>query len=119
MAAFNASAILIGNKMVTNFDTSLRHVTNHVFLGQALQIQKQYMHRMMIKPCTTIRKYVVRLAEINGYLVDFPLHKANQAIPMDELLEISEFSILVSWKHQVTRHRIDPSQQNSTICGVL
>ncbi len=54
----------------------------------------------MIKLCTTtIRKYAVRLAEINGCLNDFPLHQANLAIPMDELLETLEFTIPVSWQH--------------------
>ncbi len=75
-------------------------------------MQKRYMHRIMVKPCTiSIRKYAAWLAEINGYLNDFPPHHANQAIPVDELLEILEFAIPVSWQHQMTRHRIDPSQQ--------
>ncbi len=56
-------------------------------------------------------KYAARLAEINGYLNDFPLHHANQAIPVDKLLEILEFAISVSWQHQMTRHRMDKSQQ--------
>ncbi len=65
---------------------------------------------MMVKPCTTtIRKYAVRLAEINGFLNNFLPHQANQAIPADELLEILEFVILVSGQHQMARHGIDPS----------
>ncbi len=67
---------------------------------------------MMVKPRTfTIRKYPASLAEINGYFHDFPPHQANQAIPVDELLEILEFVIPVSWQHQITRHGIDLSQQ--------
>ncbi len=33
LAAFNASAIVLGNENVANFNASLRHVTNHVFLA--------------------------------------------------------------------------------------
>ncbi len=53
----------------------------------------------------------MRLAEINGYLINFPPHQANQAIPVDELLEILEFPIPVSWQHQMIRNDIDLSQQ--------
>ncbi len=75
-------------------------------------MQKQYIRRMMIKPhAATIRKYTARLSEINGYLKDFPPHQANKAIPMDELLKILEFTVLVSWQHQMTHHGIEPSQQ--------
>ncbi len=59
----------------------------------------------------TIRKYAARLVEINSYLNDFPLHQLIQAVPMDELLEILEFSIPVSWQHQMRSHLLDPSQQ--------
>ncbi len=70
------------------------------------------MHRIVIKPHTTsIRKYAARLKEINGYLNNFLPHQLNQAIPMDELLEILQFAITVSWQHQMTHHGIDPSQQ--------
>ncbi len=75
-------------------------------------MQKQSMYHRMIRPHTTaIRKYAARLAEINGYLNDFLLHQPNQPIPMDELLEILEFVIPVSWQHQMTRHGKDPLQQ--------
>jgi len=112
LAAFNAQALALGNETNANFNASLRHVTDHVFPARALQTQKRYMRRMMVKPRTTsIRKYAARLAEINGHLNDFPPHNANQAIPEDELLEILEFAIPVSWQHQMTRHGIDPAQQ--------
>ncbi len=51
------------------------------------------------------------LAEINGCFNNFPLHQANQAIAVDELLGILEFVIPVSWQHPMTHHGIDPSQQ--------
>ncbi len=58
------------------------------------------MRRMMVKPHTTsIKKYIASLAEINGYLNDFPPYQANQATPMDEFLEILESAIPVSWQH--------------------
>ncbi len=67
---------------------------------------------MMIKPGrTTIMKYAAQLVEVNDNLIDFLLHQVNQAIPMDKLLEILEFAILVSWLHQMTHHGINPSQQ--------
>ena len=112
LAAFNDKATDLGNETVGNFDQCLEHVTDHVFPARALQTQKRYMRRMMVKPRdVTIRKYAARLAEINGYLDDFPPHQAGQAIPLDELLEILEFAIPVSWQHQMTRHGIDPSNQ--------
>ncbi len=40
LAAFNASAIVLGNKNVANFNASLRHMTDHVFPSRALQMQK-------------------------------------------------------------------------------
>ncbi len=51
------------------------------------------------------------LAEINGHLNDFLPHQSNQAIPMDELPEILEFTIPVSWQHQMTHHGKDQLQQ--------
>ncbi len=115
MAAFNASTIVLGNENIANFNVLLRHITNHVFPARALQTQKRYMRQMMVKPrTTTVRKYAVRLAEINGYLNDFPTHQSNQAIPVDKLLEILEFAIPVGWQHQMTRNGIDPLQQTFT-----
>ena len=70
------------------------------------------MRRMMTKPrSVSIRKYAARLAEINGYLADFPPHQANQPLPVDELLEILEFAIPAEWQVQMTCHSIDPAQQ--------
>ncbi len=49
----------------------------------------------MVKTSTTlIRKYTVRLVEINRYLNNFPPHQPKQAIPMEQLLEILKFAIL-------------------------
>ncbi len=54
---------------------------------------------------------MARLAEVNGYLNNFLPHQQDQAIPMDELLEILEFAITVSWQHQMIFHYVDRSQE--------
>ncbi len=51
----------------------------------------------------------MRLVEINGYFNDFLPYQANQAILVDELLEILEFEIPLSWKYQMTLHDINRS----------
>eukprot|EP00957_Ditylum_brightwellii_P013240 999166-Ditylum_brightwellii.AAC.1 len=61
--------------MVPHFKLCLDDVAAHVFPKKAGQIQKRYMRRNVRfdKGGTmTVKEWVARVSELNGYLKDFP-----------------------------------------------
>eukprot|EP00957_Ditylum_brightwellii_P044317 3362517-Ditylum_brightwellii.AAC.1 len=61
----------------------------------------------------TVKEWVARLQELNGYLKDFPNHNGNptQPLDVDELLDILEFGVPSSWRREFTVQGFDPVDQ--------
>eukprot|EP00957_Ditylum_brightwellii_P016992 1281046-Ditylum_brightwellii.AAC.1 len=57
-----------------------------------------------------MKEWVARVMELNRYLKDFPAHNRNLTQPLnaDELLDILEFGVLVSWRREFTVQGFDP-----------
>eukprot|EP00957_Ditylum_brightwellii_P094852 7223425-Ditylum_brightwellii.AAC.1 len=66
------------NQTVTNFKLCPDDMTKHVFPE---------------KKDISVKEWVARVLELNGYLKDFPAHNGNptQPLDMDELLDILEY----------------------------
>eukprot|EP00957_Ditylum_brightwellii_P014975 1129301-Ditylum_brightwellii.AAC.1 len=92
--------------MVPHFELCLDDVAAHMFLEKAGQTQKQYMRRNIwySREATTIKEWVARVLELNGYLKDFPVTNGNPTQPLDadELLDILEYGVPVSWRRKLT-----------------
>ena len=83
-------------------------VTN-VVTRKALRLQKRYMRWVMCKPhMTKIWDFSARVQQINNYLTYLPPFGKNQSLPVDELLDILEFSITNSWQKEFYRTGFDP-----------
>eukprot|EP00957_Ditylum_brightwellii_P123368 9406754-Ditylum_brightwellii.AAC.1 len=78
----------------------------HVFPEKAGQTQKQYMRRNIwySGEATTVKEWVTRLLELNGYLKDFHATNGNptQLFDADELLNILEYRVPASWRREFT-----------------
>eukprot|EP00957_Ditylum_brightwellii_P007957 602911-Ditylum_brightwellii.AAC.1 len=89
--------------MVPHFELCLDDVAGHVFPEKAGQTQKRYMQRNICysggPTGTTIKEWVARVSELNGYLKDFLLKNGNptQSLDADELLDILEYGVPASW----------------------
>eukprot|EP00957_Ditylum_brightwellii_P146472 11151984-Ditylum_brightwellii.AAC.1 len=61
----------------------------------------------------TVKEWVARAQELNGYLNDFPNHNGNPTQPLDadELLDILEFGVPLSWRREFTVQGFDPVNQ--------
>eukprot|EP00957_Ditylum_brightwellii_P100868 7687748-Ditylum_brightwellii.AAC.1 len=73
----------------------------HVFPEKAGQTQKRYMQRNIqySRGTTTMKEWVARVSELNGYLKDFPAMNGNptQPLDVDELMDILEYRVPASW----------------------
>eukprot|EP00957_Ditylum_brightwellii_P193995 14774779-Ditylum_brightwellii.AAC.1 len=47
----------------------------------------------------TVKEWVTRVSELNGYLKDFPATNGNSTWPLDadELMDILEYGVPVAW----------------------
>eukprot|EP00957_Ditylum_brightwellii_P069681 5291967-Ditylum_brightwellii.AAC.1 len=114
LTVFKQAEIASGNQTVPHFDLCLDEVAEHVFPEKAGQIQKQYMWRnICFGKDLTVKEWVACAQELNGYLKDFPAHNRNlmQPLDADELLDILEFGVLVSWHREFTVQGFDPMDQ--------
>eukprot|EP00957_Ditylum_brightwellii_P037923 2868569-Ditylum_brightwellii.AAC.1 len=96
LTVFEQAEITHGNQTVTNFELCLDDVAKHVFLGKSGQIQKCYIRRnICYNRGTTMKEWVARVSELNGYLKDFSTHNRNPTQPLDadELLDILEYGV--------------------------
>eukprot|EP00957_Ditylum_brightwellii_P098357 7494367-Ditylum_brightwellii.AAC.1 len=94
---FKQAEIARGNQTVPHFDLCCDGVAKHVFPEKVGQIQKHYMQRnICYGKDFTMKEWVARVQELNGYLKDFPTHNGNPTQPLnaDELLDILEFGVL-------------------------
>eukprot|EP00957_Ditylum_brightwellii_P047226 3586804-Ditylum_brightwellii.AAC.1 len=72
-------------------------MAEHVFPEKVGQIQKRFMRRnIRFGKDQTVKEWVARVHELNGYLKDFPAHNRNPMQPLDadKLLDILEFGVL-------------------------
>eukprot|EP00957_Ditylum_brightwellii_P063453 4816729-Ditylum_brightwellii.AAC.1 len=72
----------------------------HVFPEKVGQTQKRYMWRNIRysrRGTTTMKEWVTRVLELNGYLKDFPATNGNPTQPLDadELMDILEYRVPV------------------------
>eukprot|EP00957_Ditylum_brightwellii_P168940 12858476-Ditylum_brightwellii.AAC.1 len=59
---------------------------------------------------TTVKEWVARVLELNGYLKDFPMTNKNPTQPLntDEILDILEYGVPASWCREFTVQGFDP-----------
>ena len=109
LAAFDTAATANGNETVANFELCLRAVTTHIFPQRALLRQKRYMRVAMRKPRDmSTRAYSARLAEVNGYLAEFPPFEPNQMLGNDEIVHILEFGVPKTWQKNMVLQGFEP-----------
>ena len=58
-------------------------------------------------------EFATQLNEINKYLSDFPPSNEENKLPMEELMDIAEFSVPATWQKTMIMHGFDPA--NHTI----
>eukprot|EP00957_Ditylum_brightwellii_P166187 12651630-Ditylum_brightwellii.AAC.1 len=78
---------------------------------KAGQTQKCYMQRnIRYSRGTTMKEWMARVLELNGYLKDFPTHNGNPTQPLntDEILDILEYRAPASWCREVMVQGFDP-----------
>eukprot|EP00957_Ditylum_brightwellii_P152176 11585759-Ditylum_brightwellii.AAC.1 len=83
-------------------------------MEKAGQIQKRYMQRNIhFGKDQTMKEWVTRVQELNGYLKDFPTHNGNPTHPLDkdELLDILGFGVPASWRREFSVQDFDPVDQ--------
>eukprot|EP00957_Ditylum_brightwellii_P163392 12440361-Ditylum_brightwellii.AAC.1 len=86
-----------------------------MFPEKAGQTQKQYMQRNIwySRETTTVKEWVARVLELNRYIKDFLATNRNPTQPLnaDELLDILEYGVPVSWCREFTVQGFDPVDQ--------
>eukprot|EP00957_Ditylum_brightwellii_P021514 1622207-Ditylum_brightwellii.AAC.1 len=101
--------------MVPHFKLCLDDVAGDVFPEKAGQTQKRYMWRNIWYSggTTTVKDWVARVLELNGYLKDFPAINRNPTQPLDadELLDILEYGVPVSLRREFTVQGFGPVDQ--------
>eukprot|EP00957_Ditylum_brightwellii_P001182 92981-Ditylum_brightwellii.AAC.1 len=97
LTVFKQAEIAHGNQTVPHFELCLDDVAKHVFPEKTGQIQKCYMRRKTHwSKDYTVKEWVARVKESNGYLKDFPNHNGNLTQPLDpdKLMDILDFGVL-------------------------
>eukprot|EP00957_Ditylum_brightwellii_P036263 2746943-Ditylum_brightwellii.AAC.1 len=93
---FEQAETVHGNQMVPHYELCLDDVAAHVFPEKVGQTQKRYMRRNIWYSgggTTTVKEWVAKVLELNGYLKDFPTTNGNSTQPLDvdELMDILEY----------------------------
>jgi len=110
---FENAVALHGEDTDAHFEAVMRDLVLYVFPRKAFRIQKRYMRRQMRKPREMrIRDFVARVQEINNYLSQFPPFGAAQILPEDEVLDILETAVPVSWQKEFVRSGFDPMEHD-------
>eukprot|EP00957_Ditylum_brightwellii_P021513 1622206-Ditylum_brightwellii.AAC.1 len=106
--------------MVPHFKLCLDDVAGHVFPEKAGQTQKRYMQRNIWynRGTTTVKEWMARVLELNGYLKDFPVTNGNPTQPLnaDELLDILEYRVPACWRRKFIVQGFDPVDQGLQKC---
>ena len=118
LAAFDNAATMHGAETNDNFNLCGRDLVRHIFPTKALAKQKRWMRRFLRKPAEmSIRDFMSRMTEINGYLKKFPPFGADQSLPQEEILDIAEFGTPNSWQKQMVVQGFDPV--NNTVSAFV
>ena len=112
LSAFEVAAVKNGNETVENLKKCFMDLKKHVLPVNAYQRQRHYMNRVLQKPKDwTIRQFMTRLTELNGYLSEFP-NPSKQVTATKfsdhELTDIATNAIPNSWIKAITYHNFDP-----------
>eukprot|EP00957_Ditylum_brightwellii_P095406 7267134-Ditylum_brightwellii.AAC.1 len=61
----------------------------------------------------SMKEWVARVSELNGYLKDFSTHNGSPTQPLnaDELLDILEYGVPLIWCREFTVQGFDPVDQ--------
>ena len=112
MQAFNNTAMQYTSKTNDNFKLVLKAVTEYVMPTKAVQKQKRYMRKFLQKPRMMKDKdFVERVIAINDLLVLFPdvgLTLPATKIPEDEILDLLESAMPLSWQRHMILQGFDP-----------
>eukprot|EP00957_Ditylum_brightwellii_P211415 15366142-Ditylum_brightwellii.AAC.1 len=112
---FEQAEITHGNQTVPHFKLCLDAMAAHVFLEKAGQTQKCYMWRnICYSGGTTLKEWVARVLELNGYLKDFPAPNENPTQPLDAHELVS-----ASWCGEFMVQGFDPVDQGLHFFGIL
>jgi len=109
LAYFNQSAANCVDETNENFYLSGNNLILHVLPVRALQEQKRYMRQFLQKPVDVcIWDFMTCLIEINKYLQTFPPFLPDQKLPLDEILDIAEYAVPVTWQQTMHMHGFEP-----------
>eukprot|EP00957_Ditylum_brightwellii_P157120 11958296-Ditylum_brightwellii.AAC.1 len=114
LTVFKQAKTSHGNQTVPHFELCLDDVAANVFPEKTRQTQKRYMQRnIRYSRDTTVKEWVAQVLELNGYLKDFPATNGNTTQPLDkdELLDILEYRVPMSWCREFTVQGFDPVDQ--------
>src|SRR5687767_2760744 len=93
------------------FKEVMTEVTKTIFPYKALEIQKQWMRKVMRKPAKlSTRMTAAALSKINNYLILFPGGSEQSKFSPAELLEILECSLPNSWRQKFDYDGYIPSE---------
>ena len=99
---FNNKATELGAETTAHLKQCIGEVTQWVLPKKALQTQRRYMRRVCRKPRdTSMKDYIARYNELNGYLAMFNDNGDANKIADDEVMEHMEFAIPHSWQKQM------------------
>jgi len=114
-AAFLRFAADRGAETPANLLECLNDLIEHILPKRALIYQKRAMRRFMRKPADMpIKDFMSRLTEINSYLEFFPPFEADQPLPPDELVDIGEFAIPLTWQKEMVLQGFEPAEHDTS-----
>ena len=114
-AAFSRFAGTHGAQTPGNMSQCLDDLIEHFLPKRALTYQKRAMRRFMRKPVDmTMRDFMSRLTEINAYLEFFPPFEPDQVLPSDEIVDIGEFAIPMSWQREMVLQGFEPADHDAS-----
>eukprot|EP00957_Ditylum_brightwellii_P175945 13397404-Ditylum_brightwellii.AAC.1 len=98
LTVFEQAETIHRNQTVPHYELCLDDVATHVFPEKAGQTQKRYMQRNIRYSgggTTTVKVWLARVSELNGYLKDFAPTNGNptQPLDVDELMDILEYGV--------------------------
>ena len=101
-----------------DFVKAVQKLTEYFFPIRALETQKRFMRRNLLKVRgQTIREFVARIQELNSKLEQFPPFKPDQAFKDDKLVEIIEYSLPAVWQRKMRIQGFVP--QDKTVLEIL
>ena len=102
---FNTNAATLCSESVSNLKDCLTALTTHIFPVSALQIQKQYMRRLLKNPTDIPTKdHVAQVMELNNYLPWFSeATTTNGKLSKENVMDLLKFSLPGKWLHEMKR----------------